>query len=345
MSLSVKPWLESLLAGQDLDADTMTAMMQAMMQGETTPVQTAGLLMALRAKGETPDEIAAAARVMRDLATRVPVGEGEQLIDTCGTGGDGQHTFNISTTVAFVVAAAGGRVAKHGGRSVTSTSGSADVLEAAGMNLALTPEQVARSINEVGVGFLFAPAHHSAMKHVAGVRRELGVRTVYNLLGPLTNPAGARNQVLGVFDAQWLEPMAQVLGKLGSRHVWVVHARDGLDEISIASATQVAELLPDGSLHLFEVTPEQVGYARTPLDTIRADSRESSLAMIGRVLANEPGPWRDIVCLNAGAALLVGGLADTFEQGVRLAEQTLASGAAKQTFERAIALSQQMGVA
>jgi anthranilate phosphoribosyltransferase len=336
----IKQWLEKLLAKQDLSHDEMVAMMQALMTGEATAAQTAALLTALRAKGETTDEIAAAASVMRQLSAKVEVAG--PLIDTCGTGGDGQHTFNISTTVAFVVAAAGGRVAKHGGRSVTSSSGSADVLELAGMQLNLTPRQVAQSIEQLGVGFLFAPAHHSAMKHVVGVRRELGVRTIFNLLGPITNPAGATYQVLGVFSAQWLTPMAQVLRQLGSQRVWVVHADDGLDEISIASDTQVASLSATGEIDLFRVSPEQVGYVRQSLTSILATSKEESLAMVQRVLNNESGPWRDIVCLNAGAALLVGGFVDDFVAGVRLAEATLASGRAKERFEQAIALSQQL---
>lgn len=338
-----KVWLETLLAKQDLSSEQMTAMMQALMSGETTHAQTAALLIALRAKGESAEEITAAAKVMRALATGVQVEHPETLIDTCGTGGDSQHTFNISTTVAFVVAAAGGRVAKHGGRSVTSSSGSADVLELAGMNLSLTPEQLVQCIRDTGVAFMFAPAHHSAMKHVVPVRRELGVRTIFNLLGPLTNPAGAQQQVMGVFSLQWLEPIAQVLKSLGSISVWVVHADDGLDEISIASSTQVAALSTDGRICRFTIAPEDVGYVRQPLSLIRTTSKEESLAMVQQVLNNEAGAWRDIVCLNAGAALLVGGLAPDFTAGVRLAEQVIAIGQAKATFERAIALSQQLG--
>ena len=224
---------------RDLAADDMRAVMQAIMTGHATPAQIGGFLVGLRMKGETVEEIAAAAEVMRALATPVVIAEREHLVDTCGTGGDASHTFNISTTAAFVVAAAGGKVAKHGNRSVSSKSGSADVLEAAGVNLDLDAAQVAQCVEQVGVGFMFAPKHHGAMKHAIGPRREMGVRTVFNLLGPLTNPAGAPNQVLGVFHAQWLEPLAQVLGKLGSRHVLVVNAEDGLDEISIGAETQV----------------------------------------------------------------------------------------------------------
>lgn len=339
----IKGWLEKLIAKQDLTSDEMTLMMQALMSGELAEAQSAALLVALRAKGESVEEIAAAASVMRSLSAKVDVSDVRSLVDTCGTGGDGQHTFNISTTVAFVVAAAGGRVAKHGGRSVTSSSGSADVLEAAGMNLAVTPHQVAASIDTVGVGFLFAPAHHSAMKHVVGVRKALGIRTIFNLLGPITNPAGVQRQVLGVFSEQWLTPMAEVLKTLGSSSVWVVHADDGLDEISIACPTQVAALMPSGEIKRFSVAPEDVGYARQSLATIKAATKEESLAMITRVFDNESGPWRDIVCLNAGAAFVVAGMAPDFNAGVQLAEATLASGKAKEKFMQAIRFSQVQG--
>ncbi|MGD8526889.1 MAG: anthranilate phosphoribosyltransferase, partial [Thioalkalispiraceae bacterium] len=233
--------IKAVTEGKNLSVDEMTSVMRTIMTGEATPAQIGGFLIGLRMKGETVDEIAAAASVMRELATHVDV-KAEHMVDTCGTGGDGASTFNISTTSAFVVAAAGGSVAKHGNRSVSSKSGSADVLEAAGVNLQLTPEQVAQCIEQVGVGFMFAPAHHSAMKHAIGPRKEMGVRTIFNVLGPLTNPAGAPNQVLGVYSEQWLEPLAKVLGKLGSQHVLVVHAEDGMDEISIGSPTRVAEL-------------------------------------------------------------------------------------------------------
>lgn len=339
----IKTWLEPLLAKQDLTTAQMTDMVTALMSGELTDAQAAGLLVALRVKGESVAEITAAAQVMRSLATPVAMHQPEMLIDTCGTGGDGQHTFNVSTTVAFVVAAAGGRVAKHGGRSVTSSSGSADLLELAGVNLNLTPQQVADSVDALGVGFMFAPAHHGAMKHVVHVRKELGIRTMFNLLGPITNPAGAQRQVLGVFAEQWLEPMAQVLKSLGSRKVWVVHADDGLDEISIASDTQVVQLDEQGDITRFSVSPESVGYSKADLHNIRATTKEESLAYVQRVLANEAGPWRDIVCLNAGAALLVGGLVVDFVSGVRLAEQVIASGAARQKFDDVIRVTQSLG--
>jgi len=279
-------------------------------------------------KGETVEEIAAAAQVMRELSVRVEVSDLEHLVDTCGTGGDASHTFNISTTGAFVAAAAGARVAKHGNRSVSSKSGSADVLEAAGVNLELTPAQVAECVRKLGVGFMFAPKHHSAMKHAIGPRREMGVRTVFNLLGPLTNPAGAPNQVLGVFSADWLEPLAQVLHRLGSRHVLVVHAEDGLDEISIGAPTQVAEL-KDGTVRSYALQPEQFGFQRGDIKALAVDGAQQSLAIMLSVLDGVPGAARDIVLLNAGAAIYVSGLAASLQAGIDQAKQAIDSGAAR----------------
>ena len=325
---------------QDLNADEMHDVMRAIMTGQATPAQIGGFLIGLRMKGETVDEIAAAARVMRELATPVPV-EGEHLVDTCGTGGDGASTFNISTASAMVTAAAGAQVAKHGNRSVSSSCGSADVLEAAGVNLDLGPEQVAECVQRVGVGFLFAPKHHSAMKHAIGPRKEMGVRTLFNLLGPLTNPAGAPNQVLGVFSADWLEPLAQVLGKLGSRHVLVVHADDGLDEISIGAPTQVAEL-KEGKVSCYRIEPSQFGMQTADIASLAVEDAQQSLALISRVFDNEPGPARDIVALNAGAAIYVAGLADTLAAGVDKAQEALASGAAKRTFAELIDVSNRL---
>jgi len=322
---------------QDLNADEMHDVMQLIMTGQASPAQIGGFLIGLRMKGETVDEIAAAARVMRELATPVPV-EGEHLVDTCGTGGDGASTFNISTASAMVTAAAGARVAKHGNRSVSSSCGSADVLEAAGVNLDLGPEQVAECVRRVGVGFLFAPKHHSAMKHAIGPRKEMGVRTLFNLLGPLTNPAGAPNQVLGVFSADWLEPLAQVLGKLGSRHVLVVHADDGLDEISIGAPTQVAEL-KDGKVSSYRIEPSQFGMQTADIASLAVADAQQSLALIRQVFDDTPGPARDIVMLNAGAAIYVAGLADTLVAGVDKAREALASGAAKRTFAELIDVS------
>lgn len=325
---------------RNLSGDEMAGVMRTIMTGEATPAQIGGFLIGLRMKGETVDEIAAAATVMRELATRVAVG-GEHVVDIVGTGGDGVATFNISTACCFIVAAAGGRVAKHGNRSVSSKSGSADLLEAAGVNLDLDPAQVARCIDEVGVGFMFAPRHHGAMKYAVGPRREMSVRTVFNLLGPLTNPAGAPNQLLGVFSKEWVQPLAEVLRKLGSHHVMIVHADDGMDEISIGAATQVAELR-DGVIRNYEITPEQVGLARADISPLRVDDADESLGIIRQVFAGEKGAARNIVAMNAGAALYVAGLAASFETGVRKAEQILDSGTATGRLDQLAAVSQRL---
>ncbi|MEW5755217.1 MAG: anthranilate phosphoribosyltransferase [Pseudomonadota bacterium] len=311
---------------RNLSSAEMAEVMRLIMTGAATQAQIGGFLIGLRMKGETVDEIAAAARVMRELATHVKVG-GPHLVDTCGTGGDGAKTFNVSTASAFVVAAAGAKVAKHGNRSISSSSGSADVLEAAGVKLDLTAEQVARCVNEVGVGFMFAPLHHGAMKHAIGPRREMGVRTIFNLLGPLTNPAGAPNQVLGVFSKQWVEPLAHVLQQLGSEHVLVVHAEDGLDEISIAAPTAVAEL-KDGAVRCYTIEPEHFGIPRGDIKALAVASAQESLTMIRQALDNVPGPARDIVVLNAGAAIYAAGLVQCLPEGIEMAQAVIASGAA-----------------
>jgi anthranilate phosphoribosyltransferase len=329
--------IATVVERRDLSAGDMEAVMRSIMTGQATPAQIGGFLVGLRMKGETVDEIAAAAKVMRDLATRVDVA-GPHLVDTCGTGGDGASTFNISTASAIVAAAAGARVAKHGNRSVSSSSGSADVLEAAGVKLDLNPAQVAACIDRVGVGFLFAPQHHSAMKHAIGPRREMRVRTLFNLLGPLTNPAGAPNQVLGVFSADWVEPLARVLKRLGSEHVLVVHAEDGLDEISIAAPTRVAELR-GGEISVYTVTPDDFGMQRADLAAIAVGNAEQSLAMIKAVFADQPGPARDIVRLNAGAAIYAAGLTSSLAEGVMLASEVIRSGKARQTHESLIQVS------
>jgi anthranilate phosphoribosyltransferase len=316
---------------RDLDSAEMESVMRLIMTGQATPAQIGGFLVGLRMKGESIDEIAAAAQVMRELAMRVDV-SGPHLVDTCGTGGDGASTFNISTASALVAAAAGARVAKHGNRSVSSSSGSADVLEAAGVRLDLSPPQVAACIGEVGVGFLFAPQHHSAMKHAIGPRKEMGVRTVFNLLGPLTNPAGAPNQVLGVFSDDWVEPLAQVLKRLGSEHVLVVHAEDGLDEISIGAPTRVAEL-KDGEISVYTVTPEDFGLQRADVGSLAVTDARESLSVIRDVLENQAGPARDIVMLNAGAAIYAAGLASSLADGVARAGEALQSGKAKEILE------------
>ena len=321
----------------DLDEEEMAGVMRTIMTGGATPAQIGGFLVGLRMKGETVYEITAAARVMRELAGKVATWP-EHLVDTCGTGGDASGTFNISTASAFVAAGAGARVAKHGNRSVSSKSGSADVLEAAGVRLDITPGHVSRCLEEVGIGFMFAPAHHGAMKHAIGPRREMGVRTIFNVLGPLTNPAGAPNQVLGVFSRELVKPMARVLKKLGSKHVMVVHAKDGLDEISINRKTWVAELR-NGQIREYKIRPGDFGMERASLDTIRADSVEDSLRIINEVLDNRPGPARDIVCLNAGAAIYTAGVAQSMEQGVALADDAIASGKAREKLRQLVELT------
>lgn len=309
----------------------------AIMTGAATDAQIAGFLIALRCKGESVEEIAAAVEVMRNLSGKVAV-KGNHVIDTCGTGGDGANTFNISTTSAFVVAAAGGQVAKHGNRSVSSRCGSADVLEAAGVNLELSAQQVSECVRELGVGFLFAPKHHGAMKFTINARKEMGVRTLFNLLGPLSNPAGAPNQLIGVFAKEWLEPLANVLKKLGSGHVLVVNADDGLDEISIACASSVAEL-KNGEVLCYTVTPEQFGLQRADIASLAVTDVASSLAMMQSVLNNQAGPARDIVALNAGAAIYAANLADTLGAGVAKAQQVLADGSARAKLEALVAYS------
>lgn len=335
--MNIQTALQTALDRQNLSSDNMREVMNSIMSGGATPAQIGGLLIALRCKGETVEEIAAAAEVMRELATKVEV-SGEHIIDTCGTGGDGANTFNISTTAAFVVAAAGGQVAKHGNRSVSSRSGSADVLEAAGVNLELTPDQVARCVNEIGVGFLFAPKYHGAMKHAIGPRREMGVRTLFNLLGPLSNPAGAPNQLIGVFSEEWLEPLARVLKKLGSEHVLVVNAEDGLDEISIGTETSVAEL-KNSEINVYKVSPEQFGLERADLSTLAVESAEDSLKMMRSVLNNQPGPAKNVVLLNAGAAIYAANLTESLAQGVARAVQVIEDGSAKKKLDDLIALS------
>lgn len=326
--MNIQTAIQHLIDHQDLSHTDMNRLMQSIMTGQTTPAQIAGFLVALRMKGETTTEITAAAEVMRDLSTKVAV-DPTYLVDTCGTGGDTSGTFNISTASTFVIASAGGRVAKHGNRSVSSKSGSADVLEAAGVNLSITPEQVAECINEIGVGFLFAQKHHSAMKYAIAPRKELKIRTIFNLLGPLTNPANAPFQVLGVFSKDWARPMAEVLQALGSQHVMVVHAEDGLDEISVAAATHVVEL-KDNSIHEYRIQPEDFGFERQSLRYIQVETAEESLQKIHQALSGEDSAARNIVALNAGAALYVCGLEKTLQLGIERALAILNSGKAKQ---------------
>ena len=329
--------IKKVLAGENLTADEMNNVMRIIMTGEATPAQIGGFLVGLRMKGETVDEIASAAKVMRELATGVKV-SGDHIVDIVGTGGDGSNTFNISTACTFVVAAAGGTVAKHGNRSVSSKSGSADLLEAAGVKLDLNAAQVAKCIEQVGVGFMFAPMHHSAMKHAIGPRKEMAVRTIFNVLGPLTNPAGAPNQLLGVFEDALVEPLAEVLNKLGSNHVMVVHSEDGMDEISIGAATNVSEL-KDGKVTSYTITPEEFGFTKTNISELAVSGSEESLAVIKKVLDNEAGPAKDIVTFNSGAAIYVAGLAGTLKEGIEKAKEVIASGAAKAKLDELIKLS------
>ena len=315
--------------GQNLTTEQMAAVMNIIMTGEATDAQIGGFLIGLRMKGETIEEITGAAQAMRALATPVTI-DNPNIVDIVGTGGDGAKLFNVSTASSFVVAAAGGHVAKHGNRSVSSSSGAADLLEAAGVKLDVTPEQVARCVNEVGVGFMFALNHHSAMKHAIGPRKEMAVRTIFNILGPLTNPAGAPNMLLGVFSPALVRPMAEVLQRLGANHVLVVHSADGLDEISIAAETQVAEL-KDGAITEYRISPEQFGFQRAEdLSSVQVNDAEESLALVKQALGKGESVAGDMVALNAGAAIYAAGIADSLEEGVVRAQDAIASGIAKE---------------
>lgn len=336
--MSPQEILTRLIEQREIPFDDMLTLMRQIMQGKLSPVMIAAIIVGLRVKQETVSEIAAAAQVMREFATRVDVSNLTHLVDTCGTGGDTSHTFNVSTTSVFVAAAAGAQVAKHGGRSVSSKSGSADVLEAVGIKLNQTPQQIAQSIAKIGVGFMFAPNFHNAMKHAAPVRRELGVRTLFNILGPLTNPAGARNQLLGVFDAKLVSIVTRVLQRLGSQHVMVVHGHDGLDEITISGETSVGEL-KQGEIHEYAIRPEDYGIASAPIETIKVSDLTHAKKMLLSVLDNQPGPARDIVLLNAGAAIYVAGITTSLASGIEKAHDALASGAALKKMNELIAFS------
>ncbi|MDX1915964.1 MAG: anthranilate phosphoribosyltransferase [Methylophilus sp.] len=340
--IDFKNSLEKILRGQDLSHAEMFSVMQQVMAGELTPVQIAGFLVALRMKGETVDEISAAASVMRSLSTKVEIADKTYLVDTCGTGGDGIQTFNVSTVSAFVAAAAGAKVAKHGGRSVSSTCGSADVLEALGVNVNLSPEQVAHCVDKIGIGFMFAPNHHSAMKYAAPVRRELGIRTIFNLLGPMTNPASAKRQVMGVFDKGLTVKLAQVLLKLGAEHVLVVHGADGMDEISFTGDTYVAEL-KNGKVTEYTLNPAQFGLSLHQLKDIQIQNAEESKAMILDVLSGISNSKniaaRDIVLLNAGAAIYVAGVVESLQAGIVKAAQVIDEGDALEKLNQLVALT------
>jgi anthranilate phosphoribosyltransferase len=335
--------INAVCRGEELSEENAATVLREVMEGRASPEETAGLLIALRTRGETADEIAGLARTMRELATKVEVGI-DGLVDTAGTGG-GTPTFNVSTTAAFVAAGAGCPVAKHGNRSATSQSGSADVLEALGARIDLGPEQVADCIERVGFGFMFAPQHHAAMKHVMPVRRALGVRTIFNLLGPLTNPADAPNQVIGVSDGPFLEHMAMALARLGGRSALVVSSEDGLDEISIAAPTRIVELR-DGKVETYTVTPEDLGVERTPIDGIAFGAPEENARVTRAVLSGaDTGPARSLTVVNAGAAVYAAGKADTLEAGVDAAAAAVDSGAANEVLERFVRRTQELAPA
>jgi anthranilate phosphoribosyltransferase len=337
--ITVAEAIQRLVEHREVFHDEMLHIMRQIMRGELTPAQIAGFVMGLRVKKETIGEIAAAAQVMRELATPVEIKDDRYLVDTCGTGGDSAHTFNVSTCAAFVAAAAGARVAKHMGRSVSSSSGSAEVLEALGANISLTPVQTGEAIEKLGLGFMFAPAYHSAMKHAAPVRKELGVRTIFNILGPLTNPAGAKNQVMGVFHPDLVGIQVRVLQRLGSKHVMVVYGLDGLDEISISAETMVGELV-DGQIKEYNVHPSDFGLELYDRGAIQVNTVDESREMILAVLGNQPGPARNIVALNAGAAIYTSGLTGTLKSGVERAAQAIQSGDAKRKLDELVAYTQ-----
>jgi anthranilate phosphoribosyltransferase len=339
MPMSPSEALQCCIEGRELSHDDMTAMMRHIMSGDIPPTLVAAFLVALRTKKETVGEIAAAAQVMREFATPVHVPDIAHLVDVVGTGGDGAHTFNISTAAMFVAAAAGAKIAKHGNRSVSSKSGSADVLEALGANLALNPEQVAHCISTVGAGFMFAPNHHPAMKNVVPIRRELGVRTIFNILGPLTNPANAKHILMGVFNAELVGIQARVLQSLGMDHAMVVFGRDGLDEISLEGPTLIGEL-KNGLVSEYEIHPRDFGLSTAPTSGFQVANAEESKQIVLRVLSGEAGPASDIVYLNAGATLYVADLAPDIAAGIAMAKAAIASGAARRTLDQFIATTQ-----
>jgi anthranilate phosphoribosyltransferase len=336
--MNIQAAIKVLMQGRDLEQIEMQEVMSAIMGGEATPSQISAFLVALAIKGETVDEIVGAASIMRSLAAPVDI-NAEKIIDSVGTGGDGAKLFNVSTASAFVVAAVGGTVAKHGNRAASGNSGSADLLEAAGVNIAISPEQVAECVNQVGIGFMFAPMHHSAMKHAIATRKEIAVRTVFNLLGPITNPARATHQLTGVFSEHWVKPMAEVLGRLGSQHALVVHSDDGLDEISLATTTSVAEF-KDGEVTTYTIGPEEFGIVPQSLEPLMIEDAAQSLELIRSALSGEAGPAFDMIALNAGATLYAGDMVDSLADGVKLAQETLRSGAALEKLEQLASVSQ-----
>ena len=338
--LDIREAIKYVISGNDLEKKQMISVMQSIMLGQTTDAQNAAFLVGLQMKGVKSDELLGGATVMRELSTKVNVEPGPYLVDTCGTGGSGSNKFNVSTAAAIVAASAGARVAKHGNRGATSTSGSADVLEAAGVRLTLEADKVAMAIEQIGVGFMFAPAHHSAMKHVIATRKEIGVRTIFNLLGPLTNPAGSPNQIIGVFDPVWIPTFLEVLRELGSNHVMIVSADDGLDEISIASETQVGEL-KGGKVTTYTISPNDFGIEQYPdCSSLHINSAEESLVMLKQAFANENQPAAEIIALNAGAAIYVANLCEDLLAGVTKAREVLESGIAQEKFDQLVQFTQ-----
>lgn len=334
----IKEAISKVVQRQDLTRDEAIAVMNEIMSGEATPAQIAGFITALRMKGETVDEITGGALVMREKATKINAGDEVVdtygIVDTCGTGGDGLHTFNISTISAFVVAGAGIKVAKHGNKSVSSKCGSADLLMSFGVNIEVTPEVVERCIKEIGIGFLFAPLLHSAMKHAIGPRREIGIRTIFNILGPLTNPAGANRQLLGVYDGNLTETLAGVLKNLGSRKAFIVHGEEGLDEVSICGRTKISELKDNGKIATYWITPEDFGLHKATLDEIRGGEGQKNVEMALEVLKGGDGPRREIILLNSAYGIMAGGKANTVQEGIELAKKSIDSGTALEKLER-----------
>jgi anthranilate phosphoribosyltransferase len=344
MPITPQEALQRTIEHREIFHDEMLKIMRMIMNGELSPVMTAALITGLRVKKETIGEITAAAQVMREFSTKVHVADARHLVDIVGTGGDGSHTFNISTCSMFVAAAAGAKTAKHGGRSVSSKSGSADVLESLGVNINLSPERIAQSIAQTGIGFMFAPNHHPAMKNVAPIRKELGVRTIFNILGPLTNPAGAPNILMGVFHPDLVGIQIRALQRLGAEHALVVYGRDGMDEVSLGASTLVGEL-KNGHITEFELHPEDFGMAMASNRALKVDTPEQSMAMLRGVLDNEPGAARDIVILNAGAALYAANVAQTIQEGIAQAREVIASGAAKAKLQEFVAFTQTQAAA
>ena len=338
--MHIQEGIKTIMTGQDLSREEISSVMNQILTGSASEAQIGAFLVSLSFKGESVDEVIGSAQVMRKLSSKVSVDK-KNLVDTCGTGGVGIEIFNVSTTAAFVASSCGAKVAKHGNRSTTRKSGSADLLEAAGVAIDLNPEQVKTCIEEVGLGFMFAPAHHSAMKHAVGPRKELAIKTIFNLLGPLTNPAGALNQVLGVFDVRWVRPIAEVLKGLGSQHVLVVHSEDGLDEISIAAPTKVAEL-KDGNIEEYSISPQDFNLKTLSIEELKVDSPQASLELAKKALSDKHLAASQMVAMTAGAALYVSGLAKELEEGIKLSLESIATGKGLEKLEHLSSLSQSL---